>query len=221
MAGFEDLDIGSGGMKMQEHWEKIYGTKAPDQVSWFRPHLESSLALIGRAAASRSASIIDVGGGASTLTDDLIERGYQNLTVLDISQAALEVAQRRLGHAASVVRWIRGDITRADLPERSFDVWHDRAVFHFLIAPEDRAAYVRSLASAAKRHAHVIISTFGPEGPMRCSGLDVRRYDVDSLQRELGAQFQLIESWTEFHATPFGTTQQFLYCHFTFDKPDG
>jgi 2-polyprenyl-3-methyl-5-hydroxy-6-metoxy-1,4-benzoquinol methylase len=200
---------------MQEHWEKIYSTKAPDQVSWFRPHLETSLALIERTAHNRSA-IIDVGGGASTLIDDLIQRGYRNLTVLDISQAALAVAESRLGKAASLVRWIRADVTRVDLPKGSFDVWHDRAVFHFLMAVEDRAAYIRTLTSSIKPGAQVLISTFGPEGPIKCSGLDVRRYDADSLQNELGAQFYLIESSTEFHTTPFGTTQQFLYCHFTF-----
>jgi SAM-dependent methyltransferase len=214
MAGFEDF--GSRGSIMQEHWETIYRTKSPDRVSWFRPHLETSLALIERAAHRRSAPIIDVGGGASTLIDDLIQRGYRNLTILDISQAALAAAQSRLGSAASLVRWIRADITRAEFPQHSFDVWHDRAVFHFLTAAEDRLAYVRALTPAVSPGAHVIISTFGPEGPIRCSGLDVRRYDADSLQNELGAQFHLIESSTELHETPFGTTQQFLYCHFTF-----
>jgi SAM-dependent methyltransferase len=201
----------------QEHWEKIYRTKAPDQVSWFRPHLESSLALIERSAESRSDSIIDVGGGVSTLVDDLIARGYRNLTVLDISQAALSVAQSRLGRAAELVRWLRADITRADLPQRAFDIWHDRAVFHFLTAAEDRAAYVRTLASSVKPDARVILGTFGPDGPSKCSGLNVRRYDVDSLQKELGAQFHLIESSKERHATPFGTTQQFLYCRFAYE----
>jgi SAM-dependent methyltransferase len=204
-------------VNMQEHWEKIYSTKAPDQVSWFRLHLETSLALIERAAHSRSASIIDVGGGASTLIDDLIQRGYRNLTVLDISQAALAVAESRLGQAASLVRWIGADVTRVDLQQCSFDIWHDRAVFHFLTASEDRAAYVRTLAVSAKPGARVIISTFGPDGPSKCSGLDVRRYDADSLQKELGAHFHLTESSMEFHATPFGTMQQFLYGHFTFD----
>lgn len=220
MAGFDDLRF-SDEKKMQQHWEEIYRSKAPGQLSWFRPHLESSLLLIERAPSSRSASIIDVGGGASTLIDDLLKHGYQNVTVLDISQSALEFAQSRLGQTANRVRWIREDITRVDLPERSFDVWHDRAVFHFLTEPEERAAYLRILSSAARPHAHIVISTFGPEGPTKCSGLDVKRYDADSLQKEFGAQFQLRESWTEFHPTPLGTTQQFLYCHFTFDRPDG
>lgn len=203
---------------MREHWDRIYGTKAPHQVSWFRPHLETSLALIERAARDRSTSIIDVGGGTSTLVDDLIQRGYRNVTVLDIFQAAIEFAQRRLCRSSDSVQWIRADMTRVELPERSFDVWHDRAVFHFLTAPEDRSAYVRTLALAVTPGAHVIISVFGPDGPVECSGLDVRRYDADSLQKELGQQFRLVESSKELHETPFGTTQQFLYGHFTCEQ---
>jgi 2-polyprenyl-3-methyl-5-hydroxy-6-metoxy-1,4-benzoquinol methylase len=201
-------------MDAQEHWEKIYVTKSPDRVSWFRPHLETSLALIERAARrDRSVSIIDVGGGASTLVDDLIERGYGNITVLDISQAALDVAQHRLHQAAESIRWLRADVTQSSFPARSFDVWHDRAVFHFLTKPEDRLAYVRSVATAVRPGGHVIVSTFGPEGPTKCSGLDVVRYDAESLHGEFGARFRLVESLKELHDTPFGTTQQFLYCY--------
>ncbi|MCE5309574.1 MAG: class I SAM-dependent methyltransferase [Acidobacteriales bacterium] len=204
---------------MQQHWERIYGTKAPDQMSWFRPHLETSLDLIERAGqGDRSASIIDVGGGISTLVDDLVERGYRNITVLDISQAALDVAQKRLGKAAKSVRWVRTDVTQSTLPARSFDVWHDRAVFHFLTKPEDRLAYVRNVASAVKPGGHVIIGTFGPEGPVKCSGLDVMRYDAQSLHAEFGPRFHLVESSKELHVTPFGTEQQFLYCHFTMEQ---
>ena len=199
---------------MQQHWDKVYGTKAPDQVSWFRPHLETSLALIERATrGSRSSSIIDVGGGPSTLVDDLIERGYRNITVLDISQAALDVAQKRLGDAAQSVQWLHADVVQSSVPARSFDVWHDRAVFHFLTAAEERLAYVRNVASAVRQGGHVIISTFGPEGPTKCSGLDVMRYDAESLHGEFGPRFRLVESSKELHDTPFGTTQQFLYCY--------
>ena len=149
-------------MDVQQHWEKVYGTKPPDQVSWFRPHLETSLALIERVARGNpSASIIDVGGGASTLVDDLIERGYRNITVLDISEAALDVAQKRLGKAAESVRWLRADVAQSSLPPRSFDVWHDRAVFHFLTTPQERLAYVRNVALAVKPGGHVIVGTFG------------------------------------------------------------
>jgi len=202
-------------MNTQEHWERVYNTKAPDQVSWFRPHLQTSLALIERAAGDRSASIIDVGAGASTLVDDLIVAGYRNVTVLDISQAAIDVARRRLGEASEPVQWLRGDVTEGNLPAYTYDVWHDRAVFHFLTNPRDRLLYVRNVAWAVKPGGHVIVSTFGPEGPEKCSGLDVRRYDAESLHQEFGTRFRLIESSKELHHTPFGTTQQFLYCHCT------
>ena len=199
---------------MQEHWEGVYGSRAPDRVSWFRPHLETSLALVERAArGSQSASVIDVGGGTSTLVDDLTERGYSNVTVLDISQAALDIAKRRLGEAAATVRWLRADVTMASFQPNSYDVWHDRAVFHFLTRPQDRLAYVRNVALAVKPGGHVIVSTFGPEGPRKCSGLDVSRYDAESLHGEFGAHFRLLESSIELHDTPFGTRQQFLYCY--------
>jgi 2-polyprenyl-3-methyl-5-hydroxy-6-metoxy-1,4-benzoquinol methylase len=195
------------------HWEKVYTTKAPDAVSWYRPHLETSLALIERAAVARTASIIDVGGGESTLVDDLLLRGYQNITILDISQIAIDVTKQRLGSAAEQVRWLVGDITEIELEKGAYDVWHDRAVFHFLIAPEHRIAYVRQVASSVKPGGHVIVSTFGPDGPTKCSGLEVMRYDAGSLHSEFGARFRLVESSQELHHTPFGTTQQFLYCY--------
>ena len=182
-------------------------------MSWYRPHLETSLALIERAAkGDRALPIIDVGGGSSTLVDDLIARGFRNVTVLDISQAALDKAQSRLGADADRVHWLRADITQSRLQERAFDVWHDRAVFHFLTDPAARTAYVQNAARAVKSGGHVIVSTFGPEGPTKCSGLDVVRYDADALHDEFGARFQLIESSREIHDTPFGTHQQFLYC---------
>ena len=200
------MDVGS-------HWEKVYRTKAPDAVSWYRPHLDRSLALIESAPPGRAASIIDVGGGEATLVDDLLARGYYNLTILDISQTALEVTRARLGKAGERIRWIRADVTQAPLAAQSFDVWHDRAVFHFLMAPEQRLAYVQAAARAVRPGGHVIVSTFGPEGPTKCSGLDVARYDADSLHSKFGHRFKLIESSTELHETPFGTTQQFLYCY--------
>ncbi len=202
-------------MNRQAHWEKVYSSKSPSQVSWFRPHLQTSLALIERAAANRSASIIDVGAGASTLVDDLLARGYRGITVLDISQRALDVAKDRLGEAAKSIRWLRADVTQGGFPQHSYDVWHDRAVFHFLTQPEERLAYVRNVASAVKPGGHVIVSTFGPEGPGKCSGLEVVRYEADSLHREFGIRFRLVESTKELHHTPFGTTQQFLYCYCT------
>jgi len=204
-------------MDAKAHWEKVYTTKAPDAVSWYRRHLETSLALIERAAVARSASIIDVGGGESTLVDDLLLRGYKNITVLDISQSAIDLTKRRLGSAAERVHWLVADITETELDPRSYDLWHDRAVFHFLTAREQRIAYVRQVARSVKPGGHIIVSTFGPEGPTKCSGLEVMRYDADSLHEEFGARFRLVESSKELHQTPFETTQQFLYCYCRID----
>lgn len=200
-------------MDVQTHWEKIYTEKAPDVVSWYRAHLETSLDLIEKVAADRSSSIIDVGGGESTLVDDLLTRGYEDITVLDISQSAIDANRKRLGAASERVHWLVADITQNDLPPSRYDVWHDRAVFHFLTRPRDRVAYVRQVASAVKHGGHVIVSTFGPEGPTKCSGLEVVRYDAESLHREFGVHFRLLGSSQELHRTPFGTTQQFLYCY--------
>ena len=197
----------------KRHWENIYATKAPDTVSWYRQHLEASVALIERAAESRDASIIDVGGGESTLVDDLLLRGYNNLTVLDVSQTAIEVTKKRLGSGAEQVRWLVGDIVEIELEQHAFDLWHDRAVFHFLTTLEQRRTYVRQVTGAVRPGGHVIVSTFGPEGPTRCSGLDVMRYDAESLHNEFGTRFRLVQSQKELHPTPFGTTQQFLYCY--------
>jgi 2-polyprenyl-3-methyl-5-hydroxy-6-metoxy-1,4-benzoquinol methylase len=201
----------------KEHWDKVYTTKASDAVSWYRPHLETSLALVERAAESRAAAIIDVGGGESTLVDDLLLRGYHNITVLDVSQTAIDVSRQRLGSAAGQVQWLVGDITAIDLEEGAYDVWHDRAVFHFLITHEQRLAYVRQVARSMKHGGHVIVSTFGPEGPTKCSGLEVVRYEEGTLHDEFGARFHLVESSKELHRTPFGTTQQFLYCYCRLD----
>lgn len=199
-------------MKVQTHWESIYSSKAPDAVSWYRPHLDVSLDLIERCAPGRSASIIDVGAGESTLVDDLVGRGYQNVTVLDVSQTAIDVTRNRLGQAAGEVRWLLGDITQVALPLHEFDVWHDRAVFHFLTQPAEREAYVRSVLRSVKPDGYVIVSTFGPEGPTKCSGLDVVRYDAEGLHKEFGGQFRIEDNTTELHLTPWGATQQFVYC---------
>ncbi len=206
-------------MDAKTHWEQVYMTKEPEAVSWYRPHLETSLALVERAARSRSASIIDIGAGESTLVDDLLARGYENITVLDVSQTAVDVTKKRLGLLAERVNWIVADITQVQLKAFAYDVWHDRAVFHFLTAEEQRAAYVRQVARSVKLGGHVIVSTFGPEGPTKCSGLDVVRYDADSLHQEFGSRFRLVESSNELHQTPFGTMQQFLYCYCRVGRP--
>jgi SAM-dependent methyltransferase len=200
-------------MDTRTHWDRIYRTKTPEAVSWYRPHLETSLGLIERAASGYSSSIIDVGGGESTLVDDLLARGYDNITVLDVSQTAVDVTKKRLGLAAERIHWLVADVTEAHLPPSTYDVWHDRAMFHFLTATEQRTAYVRQVAHAVKSGGHVIIGTFGPEGPTQCSGLDVIRYDADSLHDQFGVRFRLEESSIELHRTPFGATQQFLYCY--------
>ncbi|HYL14603.1 MAG TPA: class I SAM-dependent methyltransferase [Terriglobales bacterium] len=199
-------------MNLETHWEKIYREKSPDAVSWYRAHLEASLRLIEEAAPQRDASIIDVGGGESTLVDDLLSHAYRNITVLDVSQTAIDVTKGRLGRVAERVQWVVGDITKADLAPGAYDVWHDRAVFHFLTAVEQRVAYVRQVGRAVKAGGHVLVSTFGPDGPTKCSGLEVVRYDAEALHAEFGVRFRLLDSFKELHHTPFGTTQQFLYC---------
>jgi SAM-dependent methyltransferase len=202
-------------MDAQRHWENIYGKKAADAVSWYRPHLETSqtsLELIERAAPEYSASIIDIGGGESTLVDDLLARGYRNISVLDISQTAVDANKKRLGSASEHIHWLVADITKTKLESCAYDVWHDRAVVHFLTSSEARLAYVCQVANAVKPGGHVIVSTFGPEGPTKCSGLDVVRYDAESLHREFGVRFRLLGSSKELHRTPFDTIQQFLYC---------
>ena len=201
-------------MVSRQHWETVYRTKAVDAISWYRPHLETSLAMIERAVPDRDAGIVDIGGGEATLVDDLLARGYRQLSVLDISPAAIAVAQHRLGAAAVQVTWLADDILQVALPAQRFDLWHDRALFHFLTAAGQRARYVEQLAHALKPGGHAIIATFGPQGPGQCSGLDTVRYDAASLQRELGPRFALVEHATELHHTPFGTTQQFVYGRF-------
>ena len=152
-----------------------------------------------------------------SIVDDLLLRGYKNITVLDVSRAAIDVTKSRLSSAGDQVRWIVADITQIELEPRAYDLWHDRAVFHFLTAPDQRAAYIRQVARSVRPGGHVIVSAFGPEGPTRCSGLEVVRYDAESLHREFGVRFGLVESSTEMHRTPFETTQQFLYCYCRID----
>ena len=195
----------------ESHWERVYATKRADHVSWFRPHLETSLDLIRTYVPDRDARIIDVGGGESTLVDDLIIQGYRSVDVLDLSATALAVAKRRLG-ASAPVNWMHGDITKVDLGRHRYDHWHDRAVFHFLTDADNRLAYVHQAANTVKPGGHVIVATFGPEGPTKCSGLDVVRYDPQTLHDEFGKRFASIDHVTELHQTPAGAMQQFVYC---------
>jgi SAM-dependent methyltransferase len=200
-------------MGAREHWESVYGTKGQKDVSWFRPHLDRSLAFLEATKIPKDAVILDVGGGASTLVDDLLARGYSNVCVLDISETALQTVKTRLGPAASRVRWFAADVTEVKLPRAEFDLWHDRAVFHFLLDSTARARYVDLVRQAVKPRGHVIVATFGPHGPEKCSGLDVLRFDAKGLHAEFGPEFAKVADTTEIHKTPWGAEQEFVYCY--------
>lgn len=199
-------------MTLNDHWERIFRTKRIDEVSWYRPHLETSLELIRQAGAPSDAPIIDVGGGASTLIDDLLAEGYSDLTLLDLSEAALDAVRTRLGPLASQVTFMCADITVAVLPAGYFRVWHDRAVFHFLTDVTDRDRYITQVRHAVKPGGHIIVGTFGPDGPQRCSGLPTARYDAETLHAIFGEGFELVDRREERHLTPAGVAQQFAYC---------
>ncbi|MBI2487370.1 MAG: methyltransferase domain-containing protein [Deltaproteobacteria bacterium] len=200
-------------MERKSHWENIYTEKLPTLVSWYQEHQQMSLRFIERTGISKSARIIDVGGGASTLVDDLLVRGFKHITVLDISSKAINVARARLGSRTDDVTWVEADITQVILPQNHYDLWHDRAVFHFLTCAQDRQKYIESVKDSLKSVGHIIVATFAPDGPPLCSGLDVVRYSPDSLLEEFGSDFELIENASEEHLTPFGTKQKFIYCY--------
>jgi 2-polyprenyl-3-methyl-5-hydroxy-6-metoxy-1,4-benzoquinol methylase len=195
------------------HWEGVYATKGENEVSWFQESPSISLDLIRAANPDPSAAIIDIGGGASRLVDALLREGYQSLAVLDLSANALDAARKRIGTAAARVDWIVADVTTWQ-PTRSYDVWHDRAAFHFLTEPRDRAAYRERLQSAVRPGGQVIIGTFALDGPEKCSGLPVQRHDSATLATEFGASFELLDSRTETHHTPWGSTQAFQFSRF-------
>jgi SAM-dependent methyltransferase len=197
----------------REHWNHVYQAKGAQDVSWYQRRPELSLALIASSGNKKDAGIIDVGGGASTLVDFLLDDGYQHLAVLDISSAALNQSRARLGPRADAVDWFDADIT-AFTPPRRFGLWHDRAVFHFLTNASDRRAYVATLARTLQPNGSVIISTFASDGPTKCSGLDVMRYDEKSILVELGPEFQLRETRRETHTTPWDSDQRFIYFRF-------
>jgi SAM-dependent methyltransferase len=201
-------------MHDQEHWEGIYSSKPADSVSWFQNHAETSLRLILHSGIPRSAAVIDAGGGASTLVDDLLSAGYTDLTVLDLSSSALEASRKRLGKTARQVKWLQGDLLRTSLPRQVFDLWHDRAVFHFLGTPEERKAYAENVLRSVKPGGYLVIATFADDGPERCSGLPVMRYGHEALAAVFGSGFSLLLHEREAHTTPEGVVQQFLYCLF-------
>jgi SAM-dependent methyltransferase len=194
------------------HWGMVYERNALHSVSWYREHLDTSLRMLAESGVPLDAAIMDVGGGHSTLVDDLLQQGYSNLTVLDLADAALFAARRRLGPSSARVTWIAGDVLWIPFEKGRLAVWHDRAVFHFLTHAEERAAYLRQMLHALQPGGHAILATFGPEGPTRCSGLDTCRYDATSLSETFGPDFVLRDSVIEIHKTPAGNQQQFLYC---------
>ncbi len=198
----------------QAHWEKVYASKREDELSWFQENPTPSLDLLAKAAATAASSVVDVGGGASRLVDALVENGFRDVTVLDLSDAALMAAKARLGSRAQQVQWVVADVTAWEPRGPAYDIWHDRAAFHFLIEERDRMAYVARLIEAVKPGGHAIIATFAPDGPERCSGLPVARYDAQSLHRVVGDAFELIQSFRHEHRTPWGSEQHFQFSLF-------
>ncbi len=194
----------------KSHWEHVYETKNPDQVSWTQEKPQTSIDFIISCGLEKEAKIIDIGGGDSNLVDFLLEEGYENITVLDISSKALEKAKERLGTAAEKVQWIATDITEFT-PTETYDIWHDRAAFHFLTTPEQVSKYIdieKNITGC------LIIGTFSKNGPTKCSGLDIKQYDEESLSHVFGNDFEKVKCITEDHTTPFGTTQNFVFCNF-------
>lgn len=196
-----------------QHWQQVYTTKHENEVSWFQERPDVSLAMIRAAGVHPDSAIVDIGGGASRLVDVLLQDGYRALTVLDLSAAALEAAKQRVGSAGANVVWIEADVTTW-WPQRQYDIWHDRAAFHFLTEPTDRAAYIERLRHALRPTAQAIIGTFALDGPEKCSGLPVQRYDARSLADTLGSDFRLLETRSDIHRTPWQSTQSFQFSRF-------
>lgn len=200
-------------MNRKEHWEKIYGDKSPLQVSWYQPEPKVSLQLIKATGCQKDAAVIDVGGGASVLVDHLLDNGYSDISVLDLSGRALAIAKERLEAKSSSVDWIESDATEFN-PPKVYDIWHDRAVFHFLTDATDRKRYIDTLSKSLRKGGHLIIATFAIGGPTKCSGLDIVQYDSDKIANELGNAFVLQSEEYEMHITPSGGEQKFVYFHF-------
>lgn len=198
-------------MDRRQHWETVYATKSASEVSWYRPHLEVSLALVERCAESKQAAILDIGGGASTLVDDLIAAGFQDVSVLDIAESAVDVARRRLGSAGSEVHWLAEDFLQAKLQPQRYDICHDRAVFHFLNDAGEKRRYFEQVERILRPGGSLILATFAPEGPSRCSGLDVTRYGEEQMKAVSGAAFELVSAQHESHRTPAGSVQEMMY----------
>ena len=200
-------------MDRKTHWETVYTQKNPMEVSWYQEAPTTSLTLIQKVGLNKDDRIIDVGGGASTLVDQLIRLGFEDVTVLDLSAAALEKAKQRLGDLAKKVEWLEQDVTTYT-PRQPFNLWHDRAVFHFLTDLNDRNRYIEVLKASLVPHGHVVLATFASDGPNKCSGLDVCRYSAESLQDAMGSSFHLVETRYETHHTPWNSEQRFIYAYF-------
>ena len=200
------------GMNLKEHWEAVYRSKRPTEVSWYQAEAALSTRLIRQIVAASDAPMIDVGGGASVLAAELASAGYTNLTVLDLSGAAIAAAQARLGLAAQRIRWIEADILSATLPPASFAFWHDRAVYHFLTDPVDRSRYLAQVRRSLRPGGHLLVATFAEDGPAHCSGLEVMRYSPTTLHAQFGSDFAFLGAEREEHRTPSGVIQAFTYC---------
>jgi SAM-dependent methyltransferase len=207
-------------MQRKDHWERVYSTRIAEKLGWYKPQLDTSLAWLEALGLDKGARIIDVGGGASTLVDDLIDAGYESLTVLDIADSALAATKKRLGRQSELVMWLSGDITEYRLPAGHFDLWHDRALLHFLTEAREQRAYRDNLVASLRPGGHVIMGVFAPEAPPRCSGLPVVRYSHEELAERLGPGFELERHRKELHLTPGGVEQMYLYCQFKRSKAD-
>ena len=210
---FDGRDAAMNETDRRSHWQNVYATKAEKEVSWFQENPIPSLDMIAATGITPDAGIIDVGGGSSRLVDSLLDKGFSQLAILDLSEKALEATKKRLGRRGGEVNWIAADVATWT-PSDVYDLWHDRAAFHFLTNPADRDAYIASLKKAVRLGGHVIIATFAPDGPERCSGLPIVRYDPASLASALGPEFALIESRRHDHLTPSGSTQRFQFSRF-------
>jgi len=210
-------------MSQEDHWYKLYTSNSPEKQGWYEPHLQTSLTWIKGLRLAADAPIIDAGGGASTLVDDLLDAGYRAITVLDLSAIALSAAKERLGGKAGQVTWLQGDVTSVNLPAGFYELWHDRAMFHFLTGLGQGKKYRETLLSALKPGGHLIIGTFAPEAPARCSGLPVQRYSPEELESAMGPEFELQRHHKELHRTPGGVEQMYLFALFRkrTERPDG
>lgn len=199
---------------LTDHWNRIYRKKSPEQVSWFQPHLLQSLELTKNAHLAKNARIIDVGGGASSLANDLLAAGFSDITVVDISSEALRLAKARLADNATRVQWLEADVLKVALPSEHYDLWHDRAVFHFLVNSDDQSAYIANMARALKTGGYFVIGGFALDGPEQCSGLPVARHSSTTLRTLLGASFARVQETSETHHTLSGVEQRFIFCSF-------